>query len=70
MELMTLAFVETQNLGILGTVHLIVWIVAMVSILLGRGGLGHKVLWGAIVFLLPCVGLILYLLLGRNPRDL
>lgn len=70
MELMQLAFIETQNLGILGVVHLIVWIVVMVSIIGGRETIGHKILWALIVFFLPCVGLILYFLIGRSRRDL
>lgn len=65
---MDLSWVE--SLGVLGAIHLIVWLIAMVSIIGGKRSFGSKVLWSLVVFFFPCVGLIVYLLLGRNPRDL
>lgn len=55
---------------ILGTVIFVLDVIAIVSVLLGRGSVGHKVLWIALVLLLPVLGMILYYLLGRNSSDL
>ncbi len=60
---------EFGTYGILGVIHLIVWIVALVSILGGNETVGHKVLWACVVFFFPCIGLIVYLLLGRSAAD-
>jgi len=55
-----------MEIGIFGLIHLILWIVAMVSILTSSGSIGYKVLWSLIVFFLPCLGLILYYVIGRK----
>jgi hypothetical protein len=55
--------------GILGIVVLILDIIAIVSVLAGRGSVGHKVLWTLLVLLLPVIGMILYFLIGRSPAD-
>jgi hypothetical protein len=55
--------------NILGTLVLILDIVAIVSVLLGRGSLGHKLLWTLLIILLPVVGMVLYYLIGRSPVD-
>lgn len=55
--------------NILGTLVLILDIVAIVSVLLGRGSLGHKLLWTLLIILLPVVGMVLYYLIGRSPSD-
>lgn len=52
--------------GILGLIHLILFVIALVSIITGGGSLLHKVLWALIVLLLPVIGLILYFLIGRK----
>lgn len=44
-------------------------IVAIVSVLAGRGGLVHKVLWTLLVLILPVIGMILYYILGRSAQD-
>lgn len=59
---------ESGQYGLLAVVHLILWIIAMVSIITGGGSVTHKVLWGCIVFFFPCVGLIIYYLIGHSPR--
>jgi hypothetical protein len=55
--------------GILGLIVLILDIIAIVSVLAGRGSVGHKVLWTLLVLLLPVIGMILYFLIGRSPAD-
>lgn len=44
-------------------------IVSIISVLFGRGGVVHKVLWTLVILILPVIGLILYLLLGRSVKD-
>ncbi len=56
--------------GIIGTVIFVLDLVAIVSLLLGRGSVGHKVLWIALILLLPVIGVILYFLIGRSPADM
>lgn len=58
---------DTGGYGLLAVVHLILWIIAMVSIITGGGSPAHKVLWGCVVFFFPCIGLIIYYLIGRTP---
>ena len=55
---------------IIGLLILIMDVVAIVSVLAGRGTIGHKVLWIFLILVLPVIGLILYFLLGRSPKDL
>lgn len=56
--------------GLVGTIILVLDIIAIVSVLLGRGSVGHKLLWILLILLLPVVGMILYFLIGRSPKDL
>lgn len=44
-------------------------IFSILSVLLGRGGVGHKILWTLLIVILPVIGLILYLFLGRSAAD-
>ncbi len=44
-------------------------VLAIVSVLGGTSPLGRKLLWVVVVILLPPLGMILYFLLGRSPRD-
>ncbi len=44
-------------------------IFSILSVLLGRGGVGHKILWTLMILILPVIGLILYLVLGRSAAD-
>ena len=50
--------------GLLGLLHLIVTVYAMVKIVQSRAGTGSKVLWIVLILLLPVVGLILWLIFG------
>ncbi|MCC7387936.1 MAG: PLDc N-terminal domain-containing protein [Phycisphaerales bacterium] len=55
--------------GIIGTIVLILDIIAIVSVLAGRGSVGHKLLWTLLILLLPVIGMILYFLIGRSAAD-
>jgi phospholipase D-like protein len=54
---------------VIGTIILVLDIVAIVSVLIGRGSVGHKVLWIVLILLLPIIGMVLYYLIGRSPAD-
>ena len=45
-------------------------IVAIVSVLMGRGSIGHKLLWVLLIILLPVVGMVLYFIFGKSSVDL
>jgi hypothetical protein len=49
-----------------GVVILLLDIFAIVSVLRQSSGAMHKVLWIALILLLPIVGMVLYFLLGRS----
>ena len=51
---------------LIGTIVFALDIVAIVSLLLGRGTVGHKVLWIVVILLLPVIGMLAYYLLGRS----
>ena len=57
------------TLSLLGAVILILDIFAIVSVLLGRSGVMRKLLWIAVILLLPVVGMLLYFLIGRTSAD-
>ena len=59
----------TVGRGSLGLIVLILDIVAIVSLLGGRASTVHKVLWIVLILLFPCLGVFLYYLFGRSPRD-
>lgn len=44
-------------------------IVAIVSLLAGRAGVAHKILWTLLILFLPVIGMIAYYLFGRSIRD-
>lgn len=52
--------------SIVGILHLILWIWAIIDILGSGKSAGEKLLWILIVLLLPLIGLILYVLIGRG----
>lgn len=58
-----------MSTGLIGTIIFVLDIVAIVSVLMGRGSLGHKVLWIVLILVLPVLGLILYYLIGRSSAD-
>lgn len=51
---------------IIGILHLILWVWAIIDIVGSGKSAGAKILWVLIVFLLPLIGLILYVLIGRG----
>jgi hypothetical protein len=56
-------------ISLLGTVILLLDIFAIVSVLLGSSGVMRKLLWIALIILLPILGMVLYFLIGRNSAD-
>tara|TARA_R110002020_G_scaffold110627_5_gene255497 strand:+ start:11378 stop:11560 length:183 start_codon:yes stop_codon:yes gene_type:complete len=52
--------------GILGIIILILDIWAILQIIKGGGSTGSKVLWILIILLLPVIGLLIWLVAGRN----
>jgi Phospholipase_D-nuclease N-terminal len=57
------------TVSIVGTVILLLDIFAIVSVLLGSSGVMRKLLWIAVILLLPVVGMLLYFLIGRTSAD-
>jgi hypothetical protein len=55
--------------GLFGLIVLVLDLVAIVSLLAGRASTVHKVLWIILILLFPCLGVFLYYLIGRSPRD-
>ena len=51
---------------ILGIVHLILLIIGIISVLGSSLSLGMKVVWIAVILLLPVIGLILWFLIGNK----
>lgn len=52
--------------GLLGLLHLILVIYAIVKIIGSSAGTGSKVLWIVLVLLLPVIGLLLWFILGPS----
>ncbi len=50
--------------GLLGLIHLVIVIYALVKIVQSGASTGAKVLWIVVVLILPILGLILWLLFG------
>ena len=48
---------------------LILDIVAIVSVVAGRGSLVRKLLWTLLILVLPVLGMLLYFLIGRRSAD-
>lgn len=57
---------DLQNMGVLGALHLAIFLVCLWDILSSTRPAGAKVLWLVLVLLFPCGGVVLYLLLGRK----
>ena len=57
------------TLSLVGMVILLLDIFAIVSVLLGSSEVMRKLLWIAVILLLPIVGMVLYFLIGRGPAD-
>jgi hypothetical protein len=56
-------------ISLVGTVVLLLDIFAIVSVLLGSSGVMRKLLWIALILLLPILGMALYFLIGRTSAD-
>ena len=52
--------------GILGIIVLVLDVLAVLQILKSSKPTGNKILWIALVVILPVIGLILYYLLGKK----
>jgi hypothetical protein len=52
--------------GLLGLVHLVLCIYAIVKIVGSAAGTGSKVLWIVLVLIFPVVGLILWFIFGPS----
>ena len=50
--------------GLLGLIHLAIWVYAVVQIFGSTAGTGAKILWIIIVAALPLVGVILWYFIG------
>lgn len=59
----------TEPYSLFGILVVVLDIIAVVSVLFGSGTVGHKVLWIILVLIFPIIGMILYYLIGRSPRD-
>ena len=57
------------TLSLTGAVILILDIFAIVSVLVGTSGVMRKLLWIAVILLLPILGMVLYFLIGRSAAD-
>jgi hypothetical protein len=57
------------TLSLVGAVILALDIFAMVSVLIGNSGVMRKLLWIAVIYLLPIAGVLLYFLIGRSAAD-
>ena len=57
------------TLSLVGAVVLLLDIFAIVSVLVGSSGAMRKLLWIALILLLPIVGMVLYFLIGRSVAD-
>lgn len=57
------------TISLLGGVILILDIFAIVSVLLGSSSVMRKIMWIAIVLVLPVIGMVLYFLIGRSAFD-
>lgn len=60
-------FPTTQSL--LGVIILILDVWAILSVLMGNSTIERKVLWVLVILLLPVLGILLYLVMGRSKLD-
>lgn len=64
--LLATLLVAFNTYSVLGVIHLVLFVLALIQIVGSSMSLVSKLLWIAIVFFLPVVGLILYYLIGRK----
>jgi hypothetical protein len=55
--------------SVVGAVILLLDIFAIVSVLIGTSGVMRKLMWIAVILLLPIIGMVLYFLIGRSTAD-
>ncbi len=60
-------FPTTQSL--LGVIILVLDVWAILSVLMGNSAIERKVLWVLVILLLPVLGILLYLVMGRSRQD-
>ena len=58
-----------MNYSLLGTIVFVLDLIAIFSLLVGRGSVGHKAFWVLAILFLPLLGMILYYLMGRSAVD-
>lgn len=56
-------------ISLVGTVVLLLDIFAIFSVLLGHSSVMRKIMWIAVILLLPLIGMGLYFLIGRTSQD-
>jgi Phospholipase_D-nuclease N-terminal len=56
-------------ISLVGTVIVLLDIFAIVSVLLGSSAVMRKIMWIALIILLPILGMGLYFLIGRSAAD-
>ncbi len=55
--------------AVLGILHFLLWVYAVIRIFGSNASTGDKVLWILVVLILPLVGLLIWLFLGPgSPR--
>lgn len=55
--------------SLFGLLILILDIVAIASVVMGGGSIGHKLLWIILILLLPVVGMVLYFIFGKSTAS-
>jgi hypothetical protein len=55
--------------ALLGIIVFVLDLIAIISLLGGRGSPGHKAFWVVLILFLPVAGMLMYYLLGRSPVD-
>lgn len=55
--------------SLFGLLILILDIVAIASVVMGGGSVGHKLLWIILILLLPVVGMVLYFIFGKSTAS-
>lgn len=57
----------TQSL--IGVIILVLDVWAILSVLMGSSSIERKLLWVLVILLLPVLGILLYLVMGRSRLD-
>ncbi len=63
------AYTYEVSHGILSMIVLVLDVIAIFSLLMGRGGVTHKLVWILLIRFLPFIGMLFYYLLGRSSAD-